>query len=100
MLEKNVTLRVREIDLSVVEGLLDEVSADYKAMSQKDLILKLDNESYLAPQTCGGIELLTQKNKIKICNTLESRLELIAQQLVPAVRTALFGRNPNRKFAE
>lgn len=100
MLEKNVTLRVREIDVSVVEELVDEVAAEYKTASNKDVNLKLDTDSFLAPQTCGGIELLAQKNKIKICNTLESRLELIAQQLVPAVRTALFGRNPNRKFAE
>jgi V-type H+-transporting ATPase subunit E len=99
-LEKNVTLRVRETDVSEVEGLLEEVAADYKAASNKEVNLKLDTDSFLAPQTCGGIELLAQKNKIKICNTLESRLELIAQQLVPAVRTALFGRNPNRKFAE
>lgn len=100
LLEKNVTLRVRETDVSEVEGLLEEVAADYKAASNKEVNLKLDTDSFLAPQTCGGIELLAQKNKIKICNTLESRLELIAQQLVPAVRTALFGRNPNRKFAE
>lgn len=100
LLEKNVTLRVREIDVSVVEELIDEVAADYKTISNKDVVLKLDTDNFLAPQTCGGIELLTQKNKIKICNTLESRLELIAQQLVPAVRTALYGRNPNRKFAE
>lgn len=38
--------------------------------------------------------------RIKISNTLESRLELIAQQLVPEIRTALFGRNPNRKFTD
>lgn len=99
MLEKNVTLRVREIDVLVVEDLIDEVAAEYKKTSNKDVVLKLDTENFLAPQTCGGIELLAQKNKIKICNTLESRLELIAQQLVPAVRTALYGRNPNRKFA-
>ncbi|XP_050435961.1 V-type proton ATPase subunit E [Adelges cooleyi] len=100
LLEKNVTLRIREADVNVIEDLLDEVAANYKAASQKDVILNLDTENYLPAITCGGIELLAQKNKIKICNTLESRLELIAQQLVPAVRTALFGRNPNRKFAE
>ncbi|XP_050535734.1 V-type proton ATPase subunit E [Daktulosphaira vitifoliae] len=100
LLEKNVTLRVREIDASVVEGLLDEVAAEYKSTSQKDVNLSFDTETYLASNTCGGIELFAQKSKIKICNTLESRLELIAQQLIPAVRTALFGRNPNRKFAE
>lgn len=100
MLEKNVILRVREVDVNVVEDLLSEVADEYKAVSKKEVNLKLDTENYLSPQTCGGIELLAQKNKIKICNTLESRLELIAQQLVPAVRTALYGSNPNRKFAE
>lgn len=38
--------------------------------------------------------------RIKINNTLESRLELIAQQLVPEIRSALFGSNPNRKFTD
>lgn len=93
-------MHVRETDVSVVEELINEVAAEYKQASNMEVHLKLDSASYLGAQTCGGIELLAQRNKIKICNTLESRLELIAQQLVPAVRTALFGRNPNRKFAE
>lgn len=36
--------------------------------------------------------------RTQVANTLESRLELIAQQLVPEIRNALFGRNMNRKF--
>lgn len=36
----------------------------------------------------------------QVPNTLESRLELISQQLVPEIRQALFGRNPNRKFTD
>ena len=38
------------------------------------------------------------KGKIRCVNTLESRLELVSNQLLPSVRVALFGRNPNRKF--
>lgn len=38
--------------------------------------------------------------QFQVPNTLESRLELIAQQLVPEIRQALFGRNLNRKFAD
>lgn len=99
-MEKNVTLRVREVDVSIVKDLLKEVTDDYKATSKKDVNLKLDIVNFLAPQTCGGIELLAQKNKIQIRNTLEARLELITHQLVPEVRTALYGPNPNRKFVE
>lgn len=37
---------------------------------------------------------------LQVSNTLESRLELIAQQLIPEIRNALFGRNLNRKFTD
>lgn len=55
---------------------------------------------FLFSLRCGGIELQASKGKIKINNTLESRMDLIAHQMIPEVRTALFGRNPNRKFAD
>lgn len=46
----------------------------------------------------GGVEVIAMKGKIRCVNTLESRLELVSNQLLPSVRVALFGRNPNRKF--
>lgn len=46
----------------------------------------------------GGVELFGYRGKIKCSNTLESRLEMISKQLLPDIRVALFGRNPNRKF--
>jgi V-type H+-transporting ATPase subunit E len=99
-LEANVTIRVREVDQSTVEGLLQGVVNQYKDRTGKDVNVKVDTESFLAPDVTGGIELQAQRGRIKIANTLEARLELIAQQLVPEIRGALFGRNPNRKFAE
>jgi len=36
-LEKNVTLRVCEINLSVVEELMKEVATEYKTASNKDI---------------------------------------------------------------
>lgn len=62
--------------------------------------MKVDADSFLSADTTGGIELTAQKGRIKIANTLEARLEMIAQQLVPEIRSALFGRNPNRKFTD
>ncbi len=48
--------------------------------------------------SAGGIELYTLKGKIKVDNTLEARLTMIAQNQLPKMRTELFGANPNRKF--
>ena len=56
------------------------------------------NQLFIFTFSCGGIELFAQGGKIKVTNTLESRLDLISEQLLPEVRVALFKRNPNRKF--
>ncbi|XP_063380277.1 V-type proton ATPase subunit E [Cydia fagiglandana] len=100
LVEPQVTVRVRQADKSLVEGLLPKAQSSYKQKISKDLQLKVDNENFLPAETCGGVDLVAAKGRIKICNTLESRLELIAQQLLPEIRTALFGRNPNRKFTD
>ncbi|KAJ8709204.1 hypothetical protein PYW07_009030 [Mythimna separata] len=100
LMENAVTLRVRQADKQLVESVLGKAQNDYKAKIKKDTVLKIDPDNWLSPDTCGGIELVALKGRIKICNTLESRLELIAQQLLPEIRTALFGRNPNRKFTD
>ena len=91
-------IRVREKDQRLIQSILPKVNEEYKNISGKDVSAKIDSETFLPVETCGGIELLAQRGKIKISNTLESRLELIASQLVPEIRIALFGRNPNRKF--
>lgn len=44
--------------------------------------------------------LFSHFNSQQIPNTLEARLGLISEQLVPEIRTALFGRNPSRKFTD
>lgn len=100
LMEPTVTIRVRQADKGLVESLLGKAQQDYKAKIKKDVVLKIDNENFLPADTCGGIELIAAKGRIKISNTLESRLELIALQLLPEIRNALFGRNPNRKFTD
>lgn len=100
LLEPSVTLRVREADVNLVESVIPSIVEQYKEMSGKDVSVKVDTETYLPVDTCGGVELVAQRGRIKISNTLESRLDLIAQQLVPEIRNALFGRNANRKFTD
>ena len=48
------------------------------------------------PLSTGGIEILAFKGKIKVDNTLEARLEMISRQILPGVRSKLFGANPSR----
>jgi len=66
--------------------------------------------------SAGGMDLYAQKGKIKVTNTLESRLELLGGQVIqlklsslvlhsclqmlPEMRTMLCGKNPNRRFLD
>ncbi|CAH1165778.1 unnamed protein product [Phyllotreta striolata] len=100
LFEKEVTVRVRPQDRDLVKSILGNVQTKYKDMTGKEVHLKIDDESHLSQETTGGIDLLALKNKVKIANTLEARLDLISQQLVPQIRNALFGRNVNRKFTD
>lgn len=36
--------------------------------------------------------------KIKVNNTLEERLRILEEKMLPEIRTDLFGNNVNRKF--
>jgi len=100
LLEQNVLIRCRQADLALVEEVLGQSKSQYTEKTGKEVNLKLDQETFLSANNCGGIDLLAQKGKIKISNTLESRLDMIARQMVPEIRTSLFGRNVNRRFTD
>ncbi|OTF73122.1 V-type proton ATPase subunit E-like protein [Euroglyphus maynei] len=98
LIEPEVVICCRKQDLTLVESLLDSVKKEYNAATKRNVTIKINKDRYLLPDTCGGIEMYAQGGKIKVTNTLESRLDLISRQLLPEIRVALFQRNPNRKF--
>ncbi|XP_052854769.1 V-type proton ATPase subunit E [Drosophila gunungcola] len=100
VMEPKVILRCREVDVPLVRDVLPNAVEQYKAQINQNVDLFIDEKDFLSADTCGGVELLALNGRIKVPNTLESRLELISQQLVPEIRNALFGRNVNRKFTD
>jgi V-type H+-transporting ATPase subunit E len=46
----------------------------------------------------GGVELYAMGGKIKVSNTIEARLSMIFNQILPEIREKLFGVNQNRKY--
>lgn len=100
LMEANVVVRGRQADAQLIQNILPSAVEAYKSTSGKDVVVTLDTDFYLPADSTGGVELVTQSSRIKVSNTLESRLELIAQQLIPEIRNSLFGRNINRKFTD
>lgn len=66
--ETNVTLRVRQVDLPIVESLLDIVQQQYKQKTKKDVTLKIDSDNFLPSESCGGVDLLASKGDYQTIN--------------------------------
>lgn len=96
LLEPEAAISCRPQDVNLLE--IAELQKQYKLITKKDVQLTMG--ANLLPEASGGVELLAKRGKIRVVNTLESRLEMISHQLLPQIRVALFGWNPNRKFLD
>ncbi|CAL8355488.1 unnamed protein product [Lota lota] len=100
LLEPKVTVRCRQKDVEMVQAAIDRDIIVYKDTVKSNIVVRIDQNRFLSSDICGGVELYNDNGKIKVANTLESRLDLMAQQMMPEVRKSLFGPNPNRKFLD
>lgn len=82
LLEKEVVLRCREKDLRLVEQLLPECLDGLQKEWGSTTKVVLDKQNFLPSESAGGVELSARAGKIKVSSTLESRLELIANQVI------------------
>lgn len=64
--ESNITLRVRQVDIPLVESLIDNIQQQYKQKIKKDITLKIDADNFLPTESCGGVELLASKGNYVI----------------------------------
>jgi V-type H+-transporting ATPase subunit E len=100
LMERKVTVRCKDCDLKLVKEQMKVALDEYKKETKKECQVVFDEENFLSPEITGGIEMFTDNNKIKVVNTLESRLDQMSRQMLPEVRKILFGANPNRKFED
>ncbi|KAM7002277.1 V-type proton ATPase subunit E 1a [Tautogolabrus adspersus] len=100
LLEPKVTVRCRQQDVEMVQAAIDKNIPIYKDAVKCNIVVRIDRERFLSSQICGGVEVYNDNGKIKVSNTLENRLELIALQMMPEIRENLFGANPNRRFTD
>lgn len=98
--EPKLKLRCRKADEQLVKETLPGSISKFKKLTGRDVAVQLDTENYIPAEIVGGVELSTPNGKIKVINTLEKRLQSIYEQMVPALRETLFGKNPNRRFVD
>ncbi|CAF1430420.1 unnamed protein product, partial [Adineta steineri] len=86
-------------DRDLVQELIPDAINKYKQeLKQKDLKITIDEKNFLPDDSAGGVELYAMGGKIKVSNTIEARLSMIFNQILPEIREKLFGVNLNRKY--
>ncbi|CAH0039143.1 unnamed protein product [Clonostachys solani] len=96
--EPELQIRAKKADFDVVKKAIAEAEKDYKKEVGKDIKGTIDESKPLAEGLTGGVVIVGGNGKIDVNNTFEARLEILQDSAAPAVREALFGKNPNRKF--
>lgn len=85
IMESEVVVRCREEDVELVRSVLDGAVQSYRDKSGEKCNAKLEEQDFLHPSTCGGVEVSAFNGKIKVTNTLANRLEMVNRQLLPEI---------------
>ncbi|KAH9838032.1 ATPase V1/A1 complex subunit E [Rhodofomes roseus] len=96
LLEPDVTVHAREQDVEIVTRAAEGASKQYNEISGRTVNVTV--EGTLSKDLAGGVKLVSGTSRITLDNTLDERLRLLEDRMLPEIRNNLFGSNPNRKF--
>ncbi|PSS22088.1 hypothetical protein M430DRAFT_98547 [Amorphotheca resinae ATCC 22711] len=96
--EPKLQVRARKADYDLVKKAIEKASKEYKEKTGKPVEATIDEANPLPEGSAGGLSIVGGGGKIEINNTFEERIKLLQDNALPSIRTALFGKNENRKF--
>ncbi|PKS09490.1 hypothetical protein jhhlp_004107 [Lomentospora prolificans] len=96
--ERSLQVRARKQDFDITKEAIEIAVKEYEEKLDKEVTVDVDESKPLPADSAGGVVILNEGGKIVMDNTLDTRLELLKESALPAVREALFGENTNRKF--
>uniref|UniRef100_A0A1D1XK94 V-type proton ATPase subunit E n=1 Tax=Anthurium amnicola TaxID=1678845 RepID=A0A1D1XK94_9ARAE len=96
LMDDEVKAIVRKKDVELANNAIKAAIQSYKDNAKRDVKVELDTENL--PEDCaGGVILTSNFGRIRVNNTLEERLTLAQEELLPEIRVLLFGPSPNKK---
>jgi V-type H+-transporting ATPase subunit E len=98
LMEPEVVVTCRAEDNDKVAKAIDDAAKIYNTEVGSNVKATVDTSNPLPASCSGGVVLATQAGKIKVDNTLEARLAILEEQMLPQIRVLLFGHSANRKF--
>ncbi|CAO3643608.1 unnamed protein product [Cunninghamella blakesleeana] len=97
LMDADVEIRVREADVEKAQFSIELVKEKYEEALKQELNITI-SDNYLPASGAGGVILSSLQGKIVVDNTLEARLEIAKEEMLPQLRVVLFGHSPSRKF--
>ena len=94
-MESKVTVTVKSNDVQLAQEAAKEAESAFKDKSGKETSVSV--QEGLGKDSAGGVVLAGHGGKITINNTLDERLRLLEDRMLPEIRLDLFGPNQNRK---
>ena len=105
--EETVIIVARQEDIAIIRPKLQNIIGTYREKTGDSVNLVIDDRHFLAPSpsnvaegvaSCaGGVVLSAREGRIMCNNTFEQRLNLAYENLLPSVRTSLFGASSSRR---
>nr|BAX30166.1 proton ATPase E [Polyandrocarpa misakiensis] len=100
LLESEISLRCKRDDVAAVREAIPKAVQRLEQESGIKATITINENDWLGGDISGGVIMSAHGGRIKVENTLESRLNLVSKQILPETRVRLFGQNRNRKFMD
>ncbi|KAK9491332.1 ATPase, V1/A1 complex, subunit E [Lipomyces doorenjongii] len=96
--ESTITVSAREKDYDLIKKAIPIVEDEYKEAAGFAVNITINQAQPLSAESSGGVIVQGSGGRIAVTNTLEERLTLLSEESLPAIRVAIFGESPTRKF--
>lgn len=100
ILESDISLNCKRDDLNAVKQAIPKAVERFYESSGIQAKITVNENQFLGGDVSGGVVMSAHGGRIRVENTLESRLGLVSKQMMPETRETLFGQNRNRKFMD
>merc|ERR1719230_1323570 len=97
MLETEVELKCRRNDVQLLQRVVPETVDKYKQATKKDVNVVINSRDFL-PEDQIGVEAVEAKGRrIRVTNTLDSRLATVRDTKMPEIRQKLFPKSKQQQ---
>lgn len=98
-MEPSVIIKVRKHDINIAKEVLKQVQDYFNVITGMVIVLEVNEKEFIPESQNGGVWLYSKNGSVIIDNSLDTKLEVVRNGVLPYVRKALFGSNPNRKHS-